>query len=227
MPLREASLLTVSAQSIVLPPSVSVASILQFRLEHARELGRFRAAMSDMAAAVSVEGPQEALLWKARDAYTNRVVPALADLEDALAAGRIRFLVRSLIGATALSLAPVSPTTAGEGGLQLLGQTIEYRFSRKELLDAHPFAYLYLVGAEFGGNLERLRPVPAAQLVQMHSSPELAIREIMRQAFGPEEIVGVCVFSPLTASGRASGRRRALRPPADKQTSPGDSSRNG
>ena len=121
-----------------------VDDLLWFRDKHADSLGRFRAAMADMAAALrKPEVAPEAALSAARDVYRNRVEPSLGALESRLTESRLKFVARSIFGAAALTVAPMSAPSVVQAGATLAGQTIRYRFSRERLLEDHPYGYLH------------------------------------------------------------------------------------
>lgn len=68
----------------------------------------------------------------ARDVVRHRVEPALSSLESALKESRVKFVVKSLIGAASVALGPITPATAVSGSLALGAQTIDYAFARSK-----------------------------------------------------------------------------------------------
>jgi hypothetical protein len=143
VPVAEGALLGAAMEAFVLNDETSVEDLLSFREEHAGALGRFRAAMADLAVALrQPEIAPEAALAAARDALRNRVQPELSNLETRLNESRLKFVARSVFGAAALAVSPLGPVTAVEAGAQIGGQTINYRFSRERLLEEHPYGYL-------------------------------------------------------------------------------------
>lgn len=155
---REAALLAAAIEGFEISADTPVERICAFRSRHNHLIGRFRSSLVDLSASLHEDLAPTARLAGARDVYRNRVVPALGDLETAMRESRLTFVLRSLVGAAALTLGPVKPVTAAEEGAQLIGRTISYRFSRKRLVQEHPYGYLYKVRKEFGtgnGLLER------------------------------------------------------------------------
>jgi hypothetical protein len=146
---REAAMVSAVVTAFRVGPDASVKKILRFREKHAAQRGRLRAALSDLAEGLQADAPPTTLLSAAGDRYANRVIPALARLEDALKESRISFVLRSLVGATTLAVGTISPTYAVQNGAQLVGQTISYRFSRKTLVNEHPLGYLHTVSEQF------------------------------------------------------------------------------
>jgi hypothetical protein len=180
-PRAEATLLSTAIQAFEIDPDTSVDRILQFREKNAPSLGRLRASLVDLSEGLRVDASPPRLLAEARDRYRNRVVPALGDLERALTAGKIHFLIRSLMGATAITLGSINPVRAVEGGAILTGQTISYSFSREKMLQEHPFGYLQLVSTDLsagasrrdgGRELESAVDDPAGQIRSMFENLE-------------------------------------------------------
>ncbi|MGI9098308.1 MAG: hypothetical protein ACR2H2_07415 [Solirubrobacteraceae bacterium] len=152
VPRREAALLSAAVDAFEVHDDTAVEDILLFRMRNRALLGRFRASLVDLSAELQQDAAPLTLLASARDTYRNRVQPALADLEAAMSESRMRFLIRSLVGATAITLAPVEPVRAVEVGASLVGHTVNYRFSRDKLLREHPFGLLHQITAEFSVN---------------------------------------------------------------------------
>jgi hypothetical protein len=157
VPRREAALLSAAVDAFEIHDETTVEDILLFRTRHGALVGRFRASLVDLAAELQRDAAPLALLASARDTYRNRVEPALGDLEAAMNESRLRFLIRSLLGATAITLAPVKPIRAVEAGASLVGNTVTYRFSREKLLREHPFGLLHKIAAEFSTHQGRGR----------------------------------------------------------------------
>lgn len=151
-PRSEAALLSAAVQAFEIDPATPIEQLLQFREKNKAALGRFRASLVDLSDGMRRDGNPTQLLAVARDTYRNRVVPALGDLEEVLKEGQIRFFIKSLLGATAIALAPVEPVKAVEGGATLMGQTLNYSFSRQKLIREHPFGFLHQVSSELRPN---------------------------------------------------------------------------
>jgi hypothetical protein len=152
---REAALLSAAVDAFEVHADTPVEDILLFRARHKPLLGRFRASLVDLSAELQEHAAPLTLLARARDTYRNRVQPALADLEAAMNESRLQFLLRSLVGATAVTLTPIEPVRAVEAGASLMGQTFNYRFSRDKLVREHPFGLLHKVTTEFSTDRRR------------------------------------------------------------------------
>jgi len=189
VPRREAALFAATIESFTVHPETPVDDLLRFRLKHEAALGRLRASLADLAANLSEEQPPKALAWQARATYRNRVVPALSALEDAMNESCVRFIVRSIVGATAVALGPIAPIGVADRGLVLIGRTLDYRFSRKRLVDQHPFSYLHLVADQFASAPE---VTLARDLGLLVASPEDAIRAMMLRTIDPYVIMMGC-----------------------------------
>ena len=194
VPRREAALIAATIETFAIHPETSVEQVLRFRADHSAALGRLRASLGDLAANLSESQPPRRLVWQARDIYRNRVIPALSQLEDALNESRVRFAVRSLVGATAIAMAPMAPIGVADKGLVLVGKTLDYRFSRKRLIDQHPFSYLHLVSEHF----DSAPPDGwARDLGRVLKSPEDAIRSMMLRGISPLVIMSSCACCDL------------------------------
>lgn len=147
-PVREAALLSVVVEAFTLDPTVSPEEILAFREKNAQSQGRLRASLVDLAAMLRNDASPTTMLAEARDAYRNRVEPALGDLEEALKGSGINFFFKSLVGATAVAIAPIEPVSTSAGAARVVGQTIDYSFSRSKLIREHPYGYLHEIGKQ-------------------------------------------------------------------------------
>ena len=177
IPAREAALLSVVVEGFALDSSVSSEDVLLFRSRASRAQARLRASLVDLAAQLQSDGRPEALLAEARDLYRNRVEPALGGLEDLLKENRLSFVMKSVVGATAVSLAPVDPVSATVGGARVMGQTIDYAYSKKRLLREHPYGYLHQVRHEFdSGSL-----LPGGDVEMTMMSPRESLSSLWRQ----------------------------------------------
>ncbi len=160
-PRREGALLSAVIEGFEVDPGTPVDDILRFRRRHRPVMGRFRASVVDLCERLGDDAPPMTLLARARDTVRNRVEPALGDLEAVMKEGRLSFAVKSLVGATALSLAPIAPVRAAESGAHLVGQTVAYRFSRDKLVREHPFGLLH--------NMRR----------ELHVEPAVGVRNLV------------------------------------------------
>jgi hypothetical protein len=201
VPRREAALLSAAVDAFEVGDDTPVEDILLFRERNRALLGRFRASMVDLSAELQQDAAPLTLLASARDIYRNRVQPALGDLEAAMSESRIRFLIRSLVGASAITLAPVEPVHAVEVGASLLGSTVNYRFSRDKLLREHPFGLLHQITAEFSVN-------PASRRTELElaiQDPEQFLRSILGHPRLYRQLLGE-FWTPRVDVARSFGR---------------------
>jgi hypothetical protein len=146
-PFAEAAMISAAVQAFVVMKDTPVETVLAFRERNVHTMQRFRGAMIDLAEGLRHSDVHPAAtLDAARDIYRTRVEPSLAALEDRLNESNLKFAIRSVVGAAALAISPIAPTSAIESGIRLGAQTIKYRFSRQQLLDEHPYAYLHRLG---------------------------------------------------------------------------------
>jgi hypothetical protein len=148
-PAKEAALISVVVEGFSIGEDVSSEELLQFREKSGQSQARLRASLVDLAAQLRQSGPPEALLAEARDVYRNRVEPALGDLEEVLKENGIRFFLKSLLGATAIAVAPIEPVSTSVGAAKVMGQTIDYSYSKSRLVREHPYGYLHEVRQKF------------------------------------------------------------------------------
>ncbi|HEX6205841.1 MAG TPA: hypothetical protein VFZ29_08560 [Solirubrobacterales bacterium] len=174
-PRTEAALLSTAIQAFEVAPDTPVDRIIEFREKNALSVGRFRASLADLSEGLRKDADPTQLLAEARDRYRNRVVPALGELEEVLKQGNVQFLVRSLLGATAIALSPIDPVRAVDGGAKIVGQTINYSFSREKIVREHPFGYLHQVSKAFESS-ENTSSVRA--LEEAIEDPEKKVREM-------------------------------------------------
>jgi hypothetical protein len=144
-PTREAALLSVSMEAFSIDQSVTTEEILSFRSRHVDAQRRLRGSLVDLASKLRSDASPTAMLAEARDTYKNRVEPALGDLEEALKESRITFFLKSVVGATAIAIAPIDPVSSSVGAARILGQSIDYSYSKSKLLREHPYGYLHEV----------------------------------------------------------------------------------
>jgi hypothetical protein len=180
-PIVEGALLGAALEAFVVDEDTPVERLVRFREENARTLQRFRGAMSDLGQSLRQSAIRpEATLAAARDVYRTRVEPDLGTLEDRLKESRIKFLTRSIFGAAALAITPLSVPTALEGGARLGAQSINYRFSRDRLLEEHPYGYLHrLSSADFIVPREYSAP----ELVSSTRNPARAVHEYFETTY--------------------------------------------
>jgi hypothetical protein len=147
-PITEATMIHVASPGLKLDSETTVEDVLRFREKNAALIGRFRASLIDLAASIEAQSTAAAA-EQARSILANRIEPALADLSDELARGRIRFAVRTLLGATAIGLSTATPASASVAGGRIATQSLRYAFDRDRLVREHPFGLLHRVRSQF------------------------------------------------------------------------------
>jgi hypothetical protein len=151
LPSREAALLSVVVEAFMIDPTVSSEEVLAFRDRHSQSQARLRGSLVDLASKLRDDASPKAMLAEARDTYKNRVEPALGDLEEALKESQVKFFLKSLVGATAIAIAPIEPVSTSAGAARVVGQTIDYSYSKSKLVREHPYGYLHEVGQHLSG----------------------------------------------------------------------------
>jgi hypothetical protein len=172
---RSGRLISAALQCVAVPPETAPEAVLRFRDEHSALRGRFRAAIVDLAEALTADVPPAAALERARATVANRVEPLLGDLESALSENRITYLWRTLTAGAAVASAPVTPAVAASGAATFVTHSLAYAFSRKQLVARHPFGLLLEARRTFSGTAGGLPPVwrprtivdPAAELREL------------------------------------------------------------
>jgi hypothetical protein len=173
VPVMEGAMLGVVVDAFVARDDTSVEDIVAFREKNMASIQRFRAAMTDLGAALrQADVSPEAALAAARDVYRNRVEPDLGTLEDRLSESRVKFLARSLFGAAALAVSPLTTPIAVESAARLGAQTINYRFSREGLLEEHPYSFLHRLSS---ADLVLPRQLSSVDLVSPDIDPTAAV----------------------------------------------------
>lgn len=176
-PVQEATLLSVAVAGVAIHPETSVEALLAFKEQHRPELGRFRAAMSDLATGLTSDASSPRLLQEASATVANRVEPALGNLAAALKAGRIRFLWNAVTGITAVSLSPVVAGASVVGGAKLAATSLAYAFDRDRIVREHPFGYLHRLRSEMGTS--EASGMPPRLVI---ADPESELRYLLRRA---------------------------------------------
>jgi len=149
-PRPEAALANASLQGIRVLPGTTIEDVLSFREKNGRLMGRFRASVVDLARTMQHDAPPAVILEQADAVIKNRVEPALADLEDRLKRGRIRYVWRMLTGVTSVLFGPATTAVAATHGGRISAQALDYAFDRDALLREHPYGLLHALRSEFG-----------------------------------------------------------------------------
>ncbi len=149
---REATLISLATPSLAVDGSTEVDAVLAFRATHALQMGRFRAAMIDLASTMRQDAAPQAMLEEAHALLKNRLEPALGELESALRASRIGFAWKAVVGAsTVAAIAPLTPAaTIGTAGI-VTTRLLSYVFDRDKLARDHPLGYIHQIRRGFSG----------------------------------------------------------------------------
>lgn len=108
----------------------------------------------DLSGHLRADGSPASLLSQAADTFKNRVESALGDLEQTLNESGIKFFLNSLVGATAIAIAPVEPVSTSLGAARVLSQSIDYSYSKSRLVREHPYGYLHKLGTGLASSKE-------------------------------------------------------------------------
>jgi hypothetical protein len=192
LPVEEASLLSAAIQNYEIDPATPVEDVLAFRERNRGSLGRFRASLSDLREELQQNGSPEARLSSARDTYRNRVEPALGRLEDSLNESGLVFFLKSVTGASVIVLAPIEPTRAVEGAAQLTAQTIRYAFSRKRMIEEHPFGFLHRLSTELGA--QRVQE-PTRLLERLHGDLDAVIANLLLEDYPLGQLMDLTILA--------------------------------
>lgn len=168
-PIAEASMIQVATQGIRVNRDTAVKDVLRFRERNRRLMGRFRGALVDLAASIDTDTATQAT-EQAHAKLVNRVEPELGNLTTALARGSISFTTETLVGATAVSLAPIDPATMMVAGGALAARTLKYAFDRDRIVKEHPLGLVYRARQQFGE--------PSTPTQTVVSDPDALIRDL-------------------------------------------------
>lgn len=176
---RAQALLAQMALSVVgVARETKVHDILDFRRRHTSELGRFRAAIGDLAGVFADSHlTAEGLRQRVSDEYVNRVGPSVDDLRASLKSHSIRTIASALttgsIMSTPIAIASQlidAPGPYGAGialvagvGISVVSYLVHYRLDRQELLRASPYSYILAGEAAFPDH-DAVNPVAPAGL---------------------------------------------------------------
>lgn len=167
-PVAESALIQAASRGVAVGPDISVEDVLAFREKNSALMGKYRAALIDLAGAIQNDSPIAAA-EEARAVVANRVEPALANLEEALDESRIRYAWSTLIGASAVVMGgPVTPAVAATGAGSVVAKRLQYAFNRDRLVRDHPFGLLHRAASEIGRRTDSPAPItdPEAELKQ-------------------------------------------------------------
>ncbi len=138
-------------EKIQIAPDTSVKKILNFRNDHADELGRFRTKIAELTQVISSNQPIERLHQQVTDIYLNEVQPAIQSLKDGLTGKRIKwasenFLKIAFFSTTSVPLAllglSVPYALLAGAGISLTASAILYNREKTDDLKQNPFAFV-------------------------------------------------------------------------------------
>lgn len=145
-------LANLAIERVGIDPTTPVDRLLNFREQHRVELTQFRSAVEQLASAIDVDLPAEALRRRVADLHENHVSPALSNLKAALQGRRIRWLCDGLLKISFLSAAPTTMLIAAGlavpyallvgAGISLVATGTMYNVDKSESLRTSPYAYL-------------------------------------------------------------------------------------
>ncbi|HYQ79787.1 MAG TPA: hypothetical protein VEP91_11830 [Solirubrobacterales bacterium] len=182
-PATEGILIQAAAQGVRVGTGCSVEDILAFRHKNRPLMGRFRAALIDLAAAMQADSPVAAA-EEARAVVANRIEPSLADLEASLSENRIRFFWNALIGASAVALGdPIGPAAAVTGAGSIVTRNLRYAFNRQRLVQDHPFGLLHEIGVQVGAPEEDQGSVLTDPVGEAQAALTRRVETLIRSAF--------------------------------------------
>lgn len=182
-PATEGILIQAAAKGVRVDKDCSVKDILAFRHRNRPLMGRFRAALIDLAAAMQADSPVAAA-EEARAVVANRIEPSLADLEASLSENRIRFFWNALIGASAVALGdPIGPAAAVTGAGSIVTRNLCYAFNRRRLVQDHPFGLLHEIGVQVGAPEEKQGSVLTDPAGEARAALTRRVETLIRSAF--------------------------------------------
>jgi hypothetical protein len=207
VPAREGRLISTAVQGLAVGPETPVDDLLKFRDDHAPLRGRFRAAMVDLAGTLAKDLPLGKSLAEADAVVSNRVTPAISDLDHALSQGRISYFWQALLVGSAVASGPVTPGIATSGAATFVTHSLAYAFNRRRLVAEHPYGLLHQARRRF--------PVQdiagAMPVTRVITDPQAEIRRLWQVAMEP----AVSAIGELAAEAGQERRRLA------EATSPG------
>lgn len=110
--LAQGTLADLIFERIQIDSDTPVKKILEFRRDHADELGRFRTKITELTNTISRDQPPDALRQEVGDVYTNEVKPEINSLKRGLTDSRIRWATENFLkvsffstGSTSIPLA--------------------------------------------------------------------------------------------------------------------------
>ena len=153
-------LLNCIISGLSISPDASLPDIVDFKMRHAAELGRFRTELAKLTQGFSSDGPMDVLQNEISDLYSNNFVPAFDDLKAALKGFRIKWFSDNFLKVSLMSAATTGiPMAAGlsvpqallaGAGVSLVASTIKYNVDKKDKLRANPYSYLLSAKNELG-----------------------------------------------------------------------------
>ncbi len=150
--LAQGMLANLIIEQIAIDPDTPVKKILQFRTDHADELGRFRAKIAELTATISENLSRERLQQEVKDIYTNEVGPTINALKKGLTDSKILWAVKGILtiaGLSTSSLALIALvhvaapyTLLADAGILLTLSAIQYNRERAQMLRQEPYTFV-------------------------------------------------------------------------------------
>lgn len=153
--LAEGMMVDLIIEQIGIDPKTPTDKILNFKIGHKNEVGKFRKKIEELTSDVPENLSTDALRQYVHDKYTNEVAPAICDLKDALTDNRIGWMTKSLMKVSFIS-AGASSALVGAGlavpnallvgaGVSLIGMGILYNQDKRKALRENPYSYVVSV----------------------------------------------------------------------------------
>ncbi|MEW5923689.1 MAG: DUF6236 family protein [Candidatus Zixiibacteriota bacterium] len=157
--LTQGMLVDVVIDRIGIAPSTSIKKIIQFRKDHASEVGNFRNMIEKLTNDIPKDINIIALRQYINDKYNNDVEPAIKELKESLEGSKIKWLTKSWLKLSFLSFGS-SSALVGLGlnfpnallvgsGISLVGMGILYNEDKKKMIRENPYSYVLAMEKEF------------------------------------------------------------------------------
>lgn len=105
----------------------------------------------------------------------NRIEPVLADLEQALSESRVRYLWHAITAGAAVASGPIAPSIATSAAGTFVTHSLAYAFSRRRLVEQHPFGFLHEARRAFTPNAQTALALPAPRQI---TDPRAEVRTL-------------------------------------------------
>lgn len=140
-------------EGIKIDPDTPFKNLLNFRKNHADELGRFRVEVAKLARSISSEQSIERLRQEVNDTFINEVCPSMNALKQSLRSSNIRWATENFLKVSFFSTSSTSiplillglsvPQALLVGaGISLTASAILYNCDKADKLRQNPYSYL-------------------------------------------------------------------------------------